>query len=308
MERITDSVYLIKTPMGVHYVNSYLVVGNKQIVIVDTGLPETFDSILAAVKEIGRDNRPVGGILITHGHPDHIGSNYRLRERFTVPIIAPAGAVSWIEDHDRQFSEFPGAFPEAFLPDDEFKSFWMSLMDGETIVDIAFQGSITFKLGSQVSLISMAFPGHSTHETGYYEPGSKCLVLGDAISLDHPDGFPAYEDPDIYRDTLKKILEMVNGGEAAHVVVGHYRPLDPPAAKEVLQHSLDQIEEIDKAVSQIIESAERKLTLKEIGERAAEKIQRTYNFQTPWTIYGHLKHMEKRGLVRTLDGYWMEKY
>jgi glyoxylase-like metal-dependent hydrolase (beta-lactamase superfamily II) len=307
MEQITDSVYLIQTPMGVHYVNSYLVVGDEQIVIVDTGLPETFDSVLSAVGKIGHDKQHVSSILITHGHPDHIGSNCRLREHFSVPIIAPSAAAPWLEDHERQFSEFPGAFPEAFQPDDEFKSFWMSLMDGETPVDIAFDGSITFRLDSQVSLVSMNFPGHSAHEIGYYVQSSKCLVLGDAISLDHPDGFPAYEDPDIYRDTLNKILDMVNAGDVTHILVGHYPPLDPQAAKEVLQHGLDRIEEIDKAISQIIISTDRKLTLKDIGEQVAKKIGRVYNFQTPWTINGHLKRMENQGFLQNLDGYWKEK-
>jgi glyoxylase-like metal-dependent hydrolase (beta-lactamase superfamily II) len=297
MQKITESVYQIKTPMGEHFVNCFLVLGEDRAVLIDTGLSETYRLIREAMGQLGLTGENLFAVLITHGHPDHIGANFQLTQSFDLSLIAPTNAVPWIEDHECQFREFPAAFPQAFQPDQTFKDFWMDLMDDEAQVDIAFDGSITLKLAANHTLTSLPFPGHSMHETGYYESSSKCLVLGDAIVLDHPAGFPAYEDPKAYRDSLIRILAMVKARDVAVLVSGHYDPLDRDEAERLVISSLDRVNQIENVIIEILIDAKNGLPLRVIGELVASKIERTYNFQTPWTVFGHLKNLKERGVV-----------
>src|SRR3954467_9720782 len=52
-------------------VNAFLVVEDDGLTLVDTLLPGSQDTILAAAREVGQ---PIARIALTHAHGDHIGS------------------------------------------------------------------------------------------------------------------------------------------------------------------------------------------------------------------------------------------
>src|SRR5262245_56624107 len=73
-------------------VNSYLVgqPGAGPWLLVDTGLPSSRNRILgAASTRFGQNARPVG-ILLTHGHFDHVGTVKALAQHWDVPVYAHA--------------------------------------------------------------------------------------------------------------------------------------------------------------------------------------------------------------------------
>src|SRR3954447_16486442 len=55
----------------VRAVNAFLVVEDDGLTLVDTMLPGSQDTILAAARELGR---PIARIALTHAYGDHIGS------------------------------------------------------------------------------------------------------------------------------------------------------------------------------------------------------------------------------------------
>ena len=56
-------------------------VGNDGVLLVDTGLAQNADKVLAAVKQLAKPitNRPIRYIINTHVHADHTGGNEKLR-------------------------------------------------------------------------------------------------------------------------------------------------------------------------------------------------------------------------------------
>lgn len=90
--------------VGLWAMNAYAVVCLRtgQSVLVDPGGdPEALEDLLAG-------STPVA-IVITHGHPDHIGALASMRERLSVPVIAHGGSEAepsrvgadrWIEHGD----------------------------------------------------------------------------------------------------------------------------------------------------------------------------------------------------------------
>src|SRR3954452_4385279 len=52
-------------------VNAFFVVEDDGLTLVDTMIPKTLDTILAAARELGQ---PIARISLTHAHGDHVGS------------------------------------------------------------------------------------------------------------------------------------------------------------------------------------------------------------------------------------------
>jgi glyoxylase-like metal-dependent hydrolase (beta-lactamase superfamily II) len=112
--------------------NVWIVGDDAQVIIIDPA--HNIDAVSAAVGD-----REVQGILLTHGHDDHIRAVGEARDRFSAPVFMhPADRMLW-----------DAVFPEEG-PDDDIE-------DGD-IFEIA-----------GITLQALHTPGHS--------PGSVCLLL-----------------------------------------------------------------------------------------------------------------------------------
>lgn len=65
--------------------NTYVLEFGGQVVVIDPGpiMPDHIDNVAAAIGE-----REVGGVLVTHHHPDHAPAAESLADRFTAPVFA----------------------------------------------------------------------------------------------------------------------------------------------------------------------------------------------------------------------------
>ncbi|GAA2175402.1 MBL fold metallo-hydrolase [Agrococcus versicolor] len=84
---------------GVHrltvaHTNMYLVETDDGILLVDAGLPGFWQPLQRALAAIGRHPEDVEGVVLTHGHFDHVGLARRIRTRWGVPVWVSAGDAS----------------------------------------------------------------------------------------------------------------------------------------------------------------------------------------------------------------------
>lgn len=71
--KVQGNVYLITGGGG----NVIVQAGDQGVLVVDTGLAQTADKVLAEIRKIS--DKPIQYILNTHFHPDHTGGNNTLR-------------------------------------------------------------------------------------------------------------------------------------------------------------------------------------------------------------------------------------
>ena len=70
MSRVAEGVYRVAARAA----NTYVVEAPRGLVLVDTGLPGSERRIFDALRKLGKNPEDIKLVLLTHRHPDHIGS------------------------------------------------------------------------------------------------------------------------------------------------------------------------------------------------------------------------------------------
>jgi glyoxylase-like metal-dependent hydrolase (beta-lactamase superfamily II) len=110
--------------------NAFIVETEEGLVIVDTTL--TVSDSKALKRTIDDLRKPIAGILLTHGHPDHVAGTYHVAPRGDVPIYALQSVNSLMlaseQAKHRQWSEL---FKDEWIPQWVYPN--RIVRDGETV-------------------------------------------------------------------------------------------------------------------------------------------------------------------------------
>jgi metallo-beta-lactamase class B len=74
--RIADNLFYV----GNRQFSSHLLVGEKEVVLIDTPYASHFDMLVESIRSVGVDPAKITLILHTHRHYDHHGATYRMKE------------------------------------------------------------------------------------------------------------------------------------------------------------------------------------------------------------------------------------
>jgi glyoxylase-like metal-dependent hydrolase (beta-lactamase superfamily II) len=154
MERVTEAVYHLPEIVG----GPTILLG-ETVTIVDTGVPDSADAIIAAVEELGRSTSDVRDVVITHADGDHVGSLAELVER--------TGATVWAGTHEADVIE-----GKAAARGGEIKR--------SGSVDRRFDPGDTLPL--QGGMETVATYGHTAGHVSLFLPRERVLIAGDALN------------------------------------------------------------------------------------------------------------------------------
>ncbi len=118
-------------------VNAFIVEAANELVIIDTTL--TMSDSKALKQKALELKKPIAGIILTHGHPDHVAGTYNLAPENNIPVYALPSVKKLMEDTEeakhKQWSALFGAewMPKWIYPNE--------LVNGGDTVKI---GSINF--------------------------------------------------------------------------------------------------------------------------------------------------------------------
>ena len=244
-------VYPLASPWGRFSLYTFFI-DAPEPVIVDSGIASSpAEGMAPALAALGRRIADVRWILLTHGHIDHVGGAYALREltggRAQVVIGAAdapllrsrrAHVDEYLAGRGRYLRDADGAARVAAA---------LAVISGELEPAVLVTGGEVIPLGGGVTVSVHHLPGHTAGSVGYLLDGQRSVFAGDAVQIHGAaNGFPSYMDPSLYRASLEYLRDEVR---PERLYLGHpYRhgnglsagvELDAEQARSALRESLD---------------------------------------------------------------------
>lgn len=179
------------------FVSAYVLVRNDLAAVVDTGVDGSAGAIEEALSAVGLSWEAVGHVILTHLHPDHVGS---LRD----VLVAAPDAVAYAGAEDIPSISSPRPITAVGDGDDVF------------------------------GLRIIATPGHTAGHISVLDPAGGLLVAGDALNGADGGGVtgvnPRFtDDVDTADDSIRKLATL----RFDTVVFGHGEPVEGNASDQV---------------------------------------------------------------------------
>lgn len=240
--QIADQVYALSTdypqvancPLTV-----YLIRGTRAI-LVDSGVATTYDAALApALREVDLAPQEIELLLVTHGHPDHMGGAFAVKAATGAAIGAPLDEVAWVESFDRQWREYWLQLSAGYAIDSE-RAVLAGLAGEPVAVERPLRDREALDVGSR-RLTVVQTRGHTRGHCAYLDAQSGALFTGDGVQGEgvpaahgHSVFAPMYADVDDYLAGLRR-LEAV---DFELMCPAHLPPLPHRAGLELLARSI----------------------------------------------------------------------
>ena len=178
------------------FVSAYVVVRGSEAAVVDTGVTGSEGSIEAALGTVDLGWDAVGHLILTHHHPDHVGS-------MTAVLNAAAAATAYIGEGDLDNVSGPREL--------------LGLKEGDDVF----------------GLNVIATPGHTAGHISLLDPVASVLIAGDA--LNGGDGGVVGPNPQFSEDHNQAIATVgkLAGYEYETLYFGHGEPVLEGAAAMV---------------------------------------------------------------------------
>lgn len=157
---LVGRVYLIDDPGG--------------LTIIDAGLELAADRIVKQLEGMGRRPSDVKRILITHGHPDHIGGLQALQAKTGARVFASAQDQPTIEGRQ----PVPTPSPENLSGLARYLRPSQPKIKGTPVTDVIGEGDVLPILGGLHVLFT---PGHSHGHLSFWQPEKRILFCGDVM-------------------------------------------------------------------------------------------------------------------------------
>ena len=176
--QVTEHIHALRIPFKIPIgpekiidrdVYSYIVFGDN-ITLIDSGVSGAQTIIFDYIKKNGRDPQEISQVILSHSHPDHIGSVKTIQEATRCRIIAHRAEKDWIEDTEKQFKERP-------VPG------FHTLVAGPITLDRLLGDGEIVDCGGKIRAEVIHTPGHSRGSITLLFPSEKALITGDALPL-----------------------------------------------------------------------------------------------------------------------------
>lgn len=279
--------------------NVYLVKGENYAVWIDSGTAQMFPLLMETMQAAGVANRDLRFILHTHSHHDHIDSNGQLADATGCLVAAHRQYAAWHADFELQYQELARAFPDLMPDTPELREEVLGILDHPHPIDLYIDEDIEFNLGESTSLRPYFLPGHMLAEFGWFETGSKTLILGDAITgLEWPI-FHSHLTVAGYRNTLDRIEALIRELDVQLILFAHFPPMRPNEITPLLSQARGYINEIESTILAILD--EGSATLEELWRGTCTRLDRGVEFRSLNMVKAHMDDLIERNLARAIQ-------
>lgn len=199
------------------YSNAFLIEANNSLSLVDTGLKNNQKKIERLLQEKGFELKDIKQIIITHAHPDHVGS--------LAELVSATNAGVWV--HEIELGIMRG---ESLIQNIAAKDLSPigSILQAIAPKPERFDFTIDRELKSSEQILTgfevVHLPGHSMGQIGLWQESSKTLIGGDVMMrLANRLTMPIKAFSVDWEETKKSILK-VGALKPDSLYLGHGKP------------------------------------------------------------------------------------
>lgn len=191
---VAAGVYWLRFPLpfALDHINLWLLDDGDRWTLVDTGIGlDDIRSLWQQAFQDCLDGRPLGRIIVTHYHPDHLGQAAWLSEQFSVPVLMTQGESATASRIHRTGSQESGQILAGLFASHGLDSHRLSrlatqgnryrhLVPKLPMATTPVRDGQTLEIGGRVWRI-MVGHGHSPEHAALFCPELDVLISGDQI-------------------------------------------------------------------------------------------------------------------------------
>jgi glyoxylase-like metal-dependent hydrolase (beta-lactamase superfamily II) len=152
--------------------------GDGRLVLVDCGWPRSGERLAAGLAELGRTVEDVQAVLLTHGHPDHLGSAQWLSETHGIPVYAGAEELPRVRG-ERPSTRGPRMLLELWRP--SALRFLAGSLERGVLSPRWVVAPQSVDSTFEALIVPVRTPGHTEGHTAYWLPERGVVFSGDAL-------------------------------------------------------------------------------------------------------------------------------
>ncbi len=238
--KLTPKIHLLKHSFEIHFpngkklprfVNSIIIFGSE-ITLIDSGVKNSYHQIFEYIENQGRKPSEIKRLILSHSHPDHIGSAAQIKELSSCKILAHIEEKEWIEHIDVQCKKRP-------VPG------FYELLDQSVKIDEFIEHNQILKADENLNLRIIHSPGHSKGLVNIEFIEDKILFTADSIPL--KNDIPNYDN---YFDLINSLKRIEKNTNYELLISSWTEPLSEKVKIDLLiSEGYDYLKKIDNLVN-----------------------------------------------------------
>ncbi len=300
--QIFPNVYEIKSEFGGRYIQQYLFVGEK-VVLLDSGIVSTPEaSIFPYLEKIGVPANKLSMVIAMHADGDHHGGLSSVKKISSSTALAcHAGDRELIEDPDNLYERRYN-----FLAHDHGLGSGregMIYSPDPCKIDVLLSGGQTLEVSKDWKLKVWHVPGHSEGHLAIYDEKNKAAFTSDAVQVDgYPtiDGKMAFGPTYFTVDAYLATVHFLENQPIEHLFTGHWPAAHGPEVKAFLAKTRQFVERADELIKEYLKT-HRSVTLKQLEHDLSPKLgpwPKAMDDMLQYALFGHMQRLEQNGVVR----------
>ncbi len=238
---LTGKIHLLRIDFDINispgkkiarFVNIVLILGDK-ITLIDTGVKDSEEKISGYLRQFNRDLSEIGTVILSHAHPDHIGSAAAIKALTGCRILAHEAEKEWIENIEIQNKQRP--VPGFF-----------NLVDTPVKVDELLSDNREITADRGLTLKILHSPGHSGGSLNVFFKEDQILFTADSIPL--KGDIPNYDN---YPDLIKTLGKIKSNNDYRTLLTSWTAPLTTTEEiSGLIAEGEDYLKKIDSVVKE----------------------------------------------------------
>ena len=240
--KLTEKIHLLKTDLEIalstekkihRFVNVILILGNR-ITLIDTGVKGSEKIIFEYIKGQNRDYSEIDTVILSHAHPDHIGSVATIKELTNCKVLSHELEKDWIEDIELQNKQRP-------VPG------FYNLVDKAVHIDGFISDNQIMSVENGLTIRFIKSSGHSKGSLNMIFEEDKILFTADSIPL--KNDIPNYDN---YFELMNS-LEVIKNNTDYKTLLTSWTP--PLTGRNEIEKLIEEGKEYLKLIDVVIKDS-----------------------------------------------------